>query len=64
MKLKKKAGKLDEINWDEIEAEAEKSSDQGNGWGKGVNNHTACKSHENRSFFTKSFITSPLRNIV
>ena len=50
MKLKKKAGKLDEINWDEIEAEAEKSSDQGNGWGKGVNNHTACfsLSHKNR----------------
>ena len=35
MKLKKK-GKLDEINWDEIEADAKDSSDQGNGWGKGV----------------------------
>ena len=41
MKLKKK-GKLDEINWDEIEAEAKDSSDQGNGWGKGVTIITKC----------------------
>ena len=57
MQLKSQKGKVDDINWDAIEAETVKeSSDTGNGWGKGVKMHESLSTQlEMPEFFRNSW---------